>query len=429
MTIHNLLRSFTIGITWNALLFVFYKIAATVLTFILFYTLTSSDFSTWANANSLIFLLLLWIDFGLRKSIPRYAPIFAQNNTSYRSFIAGLALFQLILLACALPLFIFSAQQLAYLFQLPIQGSLLHLVALIFFTEGCVALMRLIFHAHFWIKQFNSLAMIIMAIEFITNVVLITVLRLPSPQLLHGIFITKSIASIVLIICGAWRFKHLYTATIFETQQKFRMRTMIPEFIAHSLILGTYTNIKSLSERNFLLPFFTFTLGPVAANAFKLANDSALLFYRAILKTIGTADTALLAHAQLLPEKKAALAAAFKKLLRQIIWLCVPLFILIALLFSIKNKLFLQASTTTAFFIMVIGYLFEALLSPYERLLEVNRKYVTIALAYIPYCATLLYVFTHTHDLRLLPMLILFQTTRLTGSVILTVVTKKLYSV
>lgn len=429
MTLNTLLKTFTTGITWNALLFVFYKIAATVLTFSLFYALSASDFSTWANTNSLIFLTLLWLDFGLRKSIPLYAPLFAKNRVSYRLFITGLVAFQLVLLSCTLPLFIVGAQRLAHIFQLPIQGSFLHLIALIFFTEGCVALLRLIFHAHFWIKEFNTLVMMITGGELAINLFLIAILRLPSPLIVQGIFITKSIASIVLLICGIKKFSFLYKTLDTSTDTAISIRKTIPAFVTHSVVMGGYTNIKSLTERNFLVPFFTYTLGTLSANAFKLANDAALLFYRAILKTIGTTDTALLAHAQLLPERKAALNEAFKKLLTQILWLCLPLLALVALLFLVKERLFFQTTVMHAFFIMVVGYLLEALLSPYERLLEVKRRYLTIALAYLPYCMGLLYAFTHTNELNLLSLLLVFHATRLTGSCILSIAAKKMYHV
>ncbi len=429
MTLNNLLKTFTTGITWNALLFVFYKIAATVLTFSLFYALSAGDFSTWANTNSLIFLTLLWLDLGLRKSIPLYAPFFAKNHASYRLFLAGLVAFQLVLLSCTLPLFLFGAQRLENLFQLPIQGSFLPLIALIFFTEGCVALLRLLFHAHFWIKEFNTLVMMIAGGELASDLFIIYIPRLPSPLIVQGIFIIKSIASLVLLICGIKKFSSLYKALGVSIDTTISIHKTLPSFAIHSLVMGGYTNIKSLTERNFLVPFFTYTLGTIPANAFKLANDAALLFYRAILKTIGTTDTALLAHAQLLSERKTALNDAFKKLLTQILWLCLPLLALVALLFFIKERLFVQATVMHAFFIMVLGYLLEALLSPYERLLEVKRKYLTIAIAYLPYCIGLLYAFTHTRELHLLSLLLLFHATRLTGSCILALVAKRMYHV
>ncbi len=438
MTLQHLFRSFSTGATWNAIFFVFYKLSITLLTFVLFYTLTTTDFSTWANTNSIIFLLVLWLDFGLRKSIPRYAPLFAQQKRTQHLFIVGLVIFQIGLLTCALPLFLFGAQYLAGLLQLPIPASLLPLAALIFFTEGCVALLRLIFHAHFWIKQFNQLAMLTTGAELFANVYCAWILRLPSHELVHILFITKSIASISLILLSVRLLKKLSAHTQHPCDTAAAacaQRPPVSQFITHSLVMGTYTNIKSLSERNFLLPFFTCTLGAAQANIFKLSNDSALLFYRTIIKTIGTTDTALLAHAQLIQqtaasastEKKTAVNAAFAKLCCQMLWLCLPILLILMLLIPFKNRLFFDMRVVHAFFIMVFGYVFEALLSPYERLLEVHRQYFKILCAYAPYVLTLGYVFTHTQTLCLTSILLLFHSTRLLGSLVLALLAKQHY--
>jgi hypothetical protein len=455
MTMQNLFRSFSRGITWNALFFVFYKLSVTLLAFVLFYVLTPGDFSTWANTNSIIFLLLLWLDFGLRKSIPRYAPFFAQQKRTQQLFIGGLVIVQISLLFCALPLFIAGAQRLALLLQLPVPSLLLPLASVIFFTEGCVALMRLIFHAHFWIREFNQLAMVIVGIELAVDLMLAWVLHMPSHTLVHLLFITKSIASFTLIVTSSYMLKKLYTHAKHPGDTDHALCTKRPpirQFITHSFVMGTFTNLKSLSERNFLLPFLTVTLGASQANLFKIANDSALLFYRTILKTIGTTDTALLAHAQLLekslslrakhptpdphrekeniePDKKEILSVAFSKLKKQILWLCIPMLAILIFLIPFKDRLFFDMHAMHAFFIMVFGYIFEAFLSPYERLLEIQRCYREIFIAYVPYCLTILYVLTHTQSLSLTSVLFIFHSTRLLGAGIIVGCAKQKFAV
>jgi hypothetical protein len=69
-----LFSQFNSAINWNATYYVVFKSSFLIRTFILFRVLTSSDFSLWASLNSMIFLLLLWSDCGLKKSIPRFAP-------------------------------------------------------------------------------------------------------------------------------------------------------------------------------------------------------------------------------------------------------------------------------------------------------------------------------------------------------------------
>jgi hypothetical protein len=72
MTTQELFNNFSQGVSWNATFYIFYKIVTTIFTFSLYYTLSTDIFSAWANINSSLFLLLLWTDFGLRKSIARY---------------------------------------------------------------------------------------------------------------------------------------------------------------------------------------------------------------------------------------------------------------------------------------------------------------------------------------------------------------------
>ena len=76
---HPLFRQFSSALAWNALAYTAHKSAFTIRTFLLYRFLSPSDFSTWATTNSALFLLLLWLDLGLRKSIPRYAPFFRSN--------------------------------------------------------------------------------------------------------------------------------------------------------------------------------------------------------------------------------------------------------------------------------------------------------------------------------------------------------------
>lgn len=90
------------------------------------------------------------------------------------------------------------------------------------------------------------------------------------------------------------------------------------------------TVLKSLTERNFLVPFFSFSLGMASANIFKLANDAALLFYRVIVKTLGTADTALLSHVQTGYHADINFNKAFVNITKQIMVLSIPILIVVS---------------------------------------------------------------------------------------------------
>jgi len=142
------------------------------------------------------------------------------------------------------------------------------------------------------------------------------------------------------------------------------------------------TSLKSLTERNFLVPLFTFVLGPQQANLFKLANDAALFFQRVAIKTIGTTDTSLFAHAQM---ERGFLPGAFRALTTKLLTLCIPLLGISLLIFFSGYHLQGDQYISKLFFVLTVCYLLHVLLSPYERVLEVKRRYRTLLVVYIPY--------------------------------------------
>lgn len=131
--------------------------------------LTTYDYATWANINALVFLAILWLDLGLRKSIPRFCPEFARNRTTHTYFIRFIITTQCILLMTATPLFIVAAEHSAYALSLDNNLMLFYAATLLFLSEGFIALLRTLYHAHFWNKEFNSLTIIMLIIEMATT--------------------------------------------------------------------------------------------------------------------------------------------------------------------------------------------------------------------------------------------------------------------
>ena len=130
-SIQRLYTQFDQGINWNAFLYVIQKLLTTLLSVILFYKLTPINFSIWANINSVIFLILLWIDFGFRKSIPCYIPEISKSPKSHIAFTKFIILCQLLgLIAVS---FIFCVYM--HYFTLQIRGLLLFLAIIIFFLR------------------------------------------------------------------------------------------------------------------------------------------------------------------------------------------------------------------------------------------------------------------------------------------------------
>ena len=109
---------FSQGVNWNGIFYSTYKTFTTILSFLLFKFLITQDFSIWANINSVIFLLLLWLDFGFRKSIPRYLPEFAKNREAHKRFIQYILYFQFSILLITTPLVMYLGNTFTQAFNL-----------------------------------------------------------------------------------------------------------------------------------------------------------------------------------------------------------------------------------------------------------------------------------------------------------------------
>jgi hypothetical protein len=405
MNLQNALLRFNSALTWNAALYSVYKLFSLSLSIALFATLATNDYALWANINSIIFLFLLWIDCGMRKSVPRFSPEFLFSRRSTIRFIVGISIFQAILLSLCTPLIYLSLSYTARTL-----GHHAHTVIffglLLFVSQGIAAILRLIFHSYFLQKQFNGVAIIIMSIEMLFNIFFFF-RSAPTVGLIFTIFTIKLIGDAFLIGISMYLLaKHipiLAKELDVTTKEQKNTQTLTKNFVLHSFLMGCSTFIKSLSERNFLVPFLTHTAGPEMANIFKIANDGALIFYRFILKTIGTADTSLLTYIEI-HKRKNELSDAFTKLTSRIAGLCLPLLAIVVLVVVYRPLFFESTFVFHIFTLMTTCYLIEALLSPYERVLEIKRDYMYLAIGYIPYAISIFFI-THSNIIALIGMI------------------------
>jgi hypothetical protein len=217
-----------------------------------------------------------------------------------------------------------------------------------------------------------------------------------------------------------------YKKKSFKNTHQVSWASIRPEFIQHTTIMWINNNLKSLSERNFLVPFFTHTIGPAYANIFKVANDAALLFYRIAIKTIGTTDTALLAHVHARKDGYEVMPIAFKKLTTKVITICLPLLGIILLISLQTNHWFHNIFIFHAFIIMALCYIAEVLLLPYERILEIKQNYFLLCIAYVPYSIMLILLFTKQLALHfgLLGTVLLIHGVRLVSLLIMAVLAR-----
>lgn len=411
MNTQQLLTKFSQGITWNASSYFTHKLLTTAASFLLFQRLSTHDFSLWANGNSFIFLLLLWLDCGLRKSLPRFAPEFCTTPTTHQLFLRRIALFQLTLLLLGAPLLIYVMQTTFTTFHMAPPSLYYYFIGAIFLTEGIIALLRLMYHAHFWHKQFTIYSSISLIVE---TCILIFLITLNVTNLLSYLLATKLTTNIMLIIYSTQQLQPLLHTTVYPAHAP--SPTLHP-FIKHSAIMWFNTSIKSLTERNFMIPLCTYTLGLQAANLLKVTIDAALLFYRTSTKIIGTTDTSLLSHATITDQN--LLPDAFHALFNRTITLTLPLLALCSLWCFTAPSDYLALHI---FGVVSITYLTESLLSPFERLLEVKGHYVTLGICYIPYVISLILLWWY-HAIPILGLvgtILYIQGARLSGSLLMT---------
>jgi len=396
MNTEQLFKNFHNAINWNAFLYVIQKGLFCFSSFLLYKNLSVATFSLWANINCFIFLFLLWIDFGFRKSVPRYAPEFAQIKNGTKKFVRGLIFFQLTVLAIATPLFFLLAHFFLKQVHISCPPSLLFFACGLFFVEGMVALVRLVFHSYFWNKQFNLLSSVVLLFQMICVVALIYTTDIDK-KTVHILFFIKIVAGVFILGASVYMLRFLYKDKTYCNKKKPALsltkgvnKLPTKKFIQHSGVMWATSFTKSLTERNFLVPLFTVWFGPGPASLFKLANDAALFFQRVAIKTIGTTDTSLFAHLEARGEGKKSLAVAFSKLATKLTALCIPLLGISLFVFCSGYRLPGNTPlTSTLFLTLVICYLLHVLLSAYERILEVKRKYRMLFIIYLPYIALL----------------------------------------
>lgn len=419
-----LLKKFTDGLVWNGVLYTIYKILFVAFSFALYQSLPAQDFSLWATVNSTVFIILLWLNCGLKKSIPRFSPAFAKNIQTHHYFINGLLLFQTILLFCVgLPLLYFLVP-----FFFPQLTFVMPFFMGIFITQGLVTLLELIFHAHFWQKQFNLLQTFFILCEMIVNFLLLSC-KVPTDQLIKYTFITKTAAGACIAVASFFMLPALYRDRNYPGTEKVNLLQTAKQFFIHSGAMWASSIIKSLSERNVLFPYLTLMIGISSANFFKITHDAALFFQRVALKTIGVTDTALLAHLEVDHKRSKTFLNSFKKLQKSVFILCGGLWCMAITYLCYTTRNNINSDYIGLFMIIMSSYLLEIVLSPFERILETKQNYTLLCFAYIPYLviiAASLY-FKFATQMTLFPFISLLHCARLISAFLMKRYAQQIY--
>lgn len=379
MNKQQLLQKFNQGINWNAILSISHRILSVILSYSLYLTCSTTDYNFWANSYAIIFIMILWIDGGLRKSAPRFAPIFASEGRT-RSFLKFLICFQTIALILASPFVMTGVRSLQAKISMP--TNYLGLILIIFFLEGINSCIRIIYHSYFWHKFYNQISIILLTIEtIIAGLFIITGVT----PLIPAIFLLKIITCSLLIMISVIKIPYIINDPAYQNIEVSSSKDTARQWAMHTIAMWGSNTIKSLSERNSMMLLFTYAFGPEQANIFKIGNDGAVIIYRTLMKTIGTTDTSLLAHSQIIEKGEIGLQKAFKKLSTKVVGLCIPLLGIIAGIYTVTSWNLYDHDVFHIMFILIIGYVLEVSFSSYERILENNFRYRYLIYAYVPY--------------------------------------------
>jgi hypothetical protein len=153
MTLKQLLDTFSWATNWNAFAYIIYKCTTTSITFFLYATLDQDTFSLYCNFNSLIFLMLLWLDLGFSKSIAAFCPLYEVTSSAFKFFIHQLLRYKCIALLAAIPIYIMVMHSYTTPLALEHHYLFFYVGLALFLSEGINAVIRLLYHAHFFKKS------------------------------------------------------------------------------------------------------------------------------------------------------------------------------------------------------------------------------------------------------------------------------------
>lgn len=427
MNTQQLYTKVTQGFSWNALLYSVHKGTTTIVIMLLYTIFPTAIFSMYSNINSITFLLLLWLDFGLHKTIPLFALKYAQNRESLSTFIKRILLFKILLLFASVPIYLMLIKTIIDTLQLQDYYLLPYASCLFFITEGILGVVKLIYHAYFLHSIYNKISTLVLLCELLINIAAIHFL--PADYTLLLVLFISKITTNCLLLSIVWGKKNLIYQLAGSTHP-IEKTTIDKQFFIHATLMYINTNIKSLSERNFLLPLFTVTFGPAMANMFKVANDGALFFYRIVVKTIGTLDTSLFSYTLNTHLHNKTWQFAITRLTHKIAALVIPFLGITYVIYNNKHIINYDLIMFNMFLIISLELLIEILFSPFERVLEVKKEYFLLACAYTPYIFVMcLLIFTPAMTyIGIVNTLLLIHGVRLVSTLIMTCIVYTKYA-
>lgn len=420
MTKESISTLFSEGLLWNGILYSLYKILSLGATCFLYMVLPTHEYNMWALVQSTIFMLVLILDCGMKKTIPRYILLFAKNKKTYTTFLVWLFVATLcITFFIGIPLLYYIT---THYLSLVVYKEKKALLAFLLLGETLLATIATLYHSHFMQKYYYSLYLVCFAAEMALVSLCATGYYTSIPFIVSFLYI-KLFFCIVMVISTLYYVPLLYK-TIFQRYQDLEEKPTIPhykEIVFHALSMWASTSLKALTEKNGLFPFITTTYGTTVANCFKVTHDCTLFFQRIALKTIGINDIAALSY-ELTNQTTTIISYKTTTIIKhKIMILCSSIFLIGSSVGIFYHYYYKGAFLFPLFLLSLSCYMIEILLSPFERVLEAQQKYSALWIRYSPYIIliTMLLFFKWYINWSLFTCMLYIHLTRLVSALLM----------
>ena len=342
----QLRTQFHTAVHWNTVAYVCQRAAYTILHIYLYYHIPTTSFVAWTSLLSIIYITIYMCDAGLRKSIPLYI------DTPYIQRWC-LAVYSVIGIAIT-PIVIAYAYWLSPYPIIDNTSIMLYLIPLLVISQTLLIGARIVHTSQFNNRSFAYINTLWLAIE-----VTITIAVIEYTQTAQAI----SICLASKAIFGSAAVVHaMYTLPRSINTTRQSSRTL---FTQHTTYMWGISIIRSLSERNVMMPVLAWIAPPDIAAIYKIVHDAVMMIYRTLIKSIDINDITILRDA------RTRAYAFFQLSIKLINWCTVACCVLVAIDYMMTS---INAYHSL---LLVIGYssIIEVVISPWDRLREITYDY------------------------------------------------------
>lgn len=385
-------RLFNRGVKWNAFEGIFYQTILTCHQAILFSVLDNFTYGLIGVSFSVLYLSILFFNFGFDKSLAAFFPLFIKNKSLFKKIFIRQFLIQAIFLSLIFFVVILFSKQMFFWFfsKFLFDINILPILALILITESLKKSLRYVCELAFLNKQIA-----ITEICLISSYVIffwIGYFYLNKVNL-YLVFVPHLIQSIFGVLIFSYFLINIYK-TLSNEKENITLNNI--KEIIYARISNYFNQLSHLLfSGNFVIPFLACIYGLKKISIFKLLNIISVYFTVILERTFGLTSGALLSHLHNLTKdaKQAALNIATNKLL------IVIYAIFIFLFFNFKNFFYsafeIPDVGIISIYLFLFSIIFENLFITMEQFFIVENKIYYFVIVNL-FAAFIFYLFSST---------------------------------